>query len=78
MPIIEAASIARRGIHFILLHTVRNRQREVAVAVVIRELDQGAGDNHVWPDGFFEDIAGAMPGLRRWLQGEFEECEPLG
>ena len=52
---------------------------EVAVTVVIRELDRGADiDNNGWPDGFFEEIAGSMPELRGWPQGEFEERDPLG
>ena len=52
---------------------------EVAVTVVIRELDQSAEiDHNGWPDGFFDEIAGSMPELRRWPQGGFEERERLG
>ena len=52
---------------------------EVAVTVVIRELAQSAGiDRNGWPDGFFDEVSGSMPELRRWPQGEFEERELLG
>ena len=35
-------------------------------------------DRNGWPDGFFDEVAGSMPELRRWQQGEFEAREPLG
>ena len=52
---------------------------EVAVTVVIRELARSADiGNNGWPDGFFDVVAGSMPELCRWPQGEFEKREPLG
>ena len=52
---------------------------EVAVTVVIRELARSADfDHNGWPAGFFDEVAGSMPELRRWPQGQFEEREPLG
>ena len=52
---------------------------EVAVTVVIREVAGNANtDENGWPDGFFEEVAGSMPELRRWPQAEFEARAPLG
>jgi hypothetical protein len=34
-------------------------------------------DENGWPDGFFDHVAGSMPGLRRPSQGDFEERLPL-
>ena len=51
---------------------------EVAVTVHVRPVPPAAelGANG-WPKGFFEQVAGSMPELRRGSQGDFETRLPL-
>ena len=51
---------------------------DVAVVVQVRPLAaSGEVDGNGWPKGFFERVAGSMPGLERAPQGEFEERPSL-
>lgn len=51
---------------------------DVAVVVRVRSLvPAGEVDANGWPKGFFERVAGSMPGLQRSSQGHFEERLPL-
>jgi hypothetical protein len=50
---------------------------EVDVVVTVTPVTTGAVDENGWPIGFFDRVAGSMPDLRRWSQGEFEELLPL-
>jgi hypothetical protein len=50
---------------------------EVDVVVTVTPVTTGAVDENGWPIGFFDRVAGSMPDLRRWSQGEFEERLPL-
>ena len=60
------------------LHT-HAANAEIAVTVVIREVTgNGSANANIWPVGFFDDLAGSMPELHRWPQGEFETRAPLG
>lgn len=46
------------------------------VSVVIRVkpvISADAVDDHGWPLGFFDRVAGSMPDLQRAPQGQFEE-----
>jgi hypothetical protein len=50
----------------------------VAVVVTVTPLAAGSEvDENGWPKGFFDCVAGSMPDLRRWSQGDFEERLPL-
>jgi hypothetical protein len=53
---------------------------DVDVAVVVTVTPVAAGspvDENGWPEGFFDHVAGSMPGLRRASQGDFEERLPI-
>ena len=51
---------------------------DVAVTVHVRPvLPTKELDTNGWPKGFFEQVAGSMPELRRSPQGEFESRLPL-
>ena len=50
---------------------------DVDVVVTVTPVTTGAVDENGWPIGFFDRVAGSMPGLRRGSQGEFEERLPL-
>jgi hypothetical protein len=51
---------------------------DVGVVVTVTPLPTGSDvDQHGWPQGFFERVAGSMPELRRRTQGDFEERPPL-
>ncbi len=51
---------------------------DVAVVVRVRPLRQATEvDTNGWPAGFFERVAGSMPGLERPPQGQSEERLPL-
>ncbi len=46
---------------------------EVAVTVHVRPVAPASElDANGWPKGFFEQVAGSMPELRRGPQGDFE------
>jgi hypothetical protein len=47
------------------------------VVVTVTPVTTGAIDENGWPTGFFHRVAGSMPDLRRWSEGEFEERLPL-
>jgi hypothetical protein len=34
-------------------------------------------DENGWPNDFFETVAGSMPELQRWDQGQFEQRVPF-
>ncbi len=47
---------------------------DVAVSVQVRPLaPAGEVDANGWPKGFFDQVAGSMPDLRRAPQGQFEQ-----
>ena len=51
---------------------------DVAVVVTVTPVPVGGHvDGNGWPEGFFDRVAGSMPGLRRGAQGDFEERLPL-
>ncbi|SRR6266487_2685644 len=51
---------------------------DVAVVVTVTPVPVGGHvDENGWPEGFFDRVAGSMPGLRRGSQGDFEERLPL-
>jgi hypothetical protein len=51
---------------------------DVAAVVTVTPVMAGSPvDENGWPEGFFDHVAGSMPGLRRGLQGDFEERLPL-
>jgi len=51
---------------------------DVAVTVQVRPVAPVAElDAKGWPKGFFEQVAGSMPELRRAPQGDFEPRLPL-
>ena len=51
---------------------------DVAVVVTVTPVAAGSPvDENGWPEGFFDRVAGSMPGLRRGSQGDFEERLPL-
>ena len=51
---------------------------DVAVVVRVRPLvPAGETDSNGWPKGFFEQVAGSMPELKRPPQGHFEDRPSL-
>ena len=51
---------------------------DVAVTVRVSPVvSAGELDANGWPKGFFEQVAGAMPELKRAPQGQFEERLPF-
>lgn len=51
---------------------------DVAVTVQVRPVARAAEmDGNGWPKGFFEQVAGSMPELRRGPQGNFATRLPL-
>jgi hypothetical protein len=50
---------------------------DVTVVVEVRQVGAEQVDESGWPRGFLEQVAGTMPELRRWPQGQFEERLPL-
>ena len=53
---------------------------DVDVAVIVTVTPVKAArrvDENGWPEGFFDQVAGSMPDLRRGPQGQFEERLPV-
>ena len=51
---------------------------DVVVVAHVRPMPEAADlDENGWPKDFFETVAGSMPELRRWDQGNFEHRLPF-
>ena len=50
---------------------------DVTVIVHVKLAPANGVDANGWPTGFFEQVAGSIPGLERAPQGQFEERLPL-
>lgn len=54
------------------------RDSDVAVTIQVRRLDPMTdADEDGWPRGYFAEVVGSMPDLKRAPQGEFEVRLPL-
>jgi len=51
---------------------------DVTVTVRVNSKPSSGVDANGWPLGFFDQVAGSIPGLERTPQGQFEDRQPLG
>jgi hypothetical protein len=72
------AHTTREGVLNLSVKT-RASDLDVVVTVQVRPILPAAEtDPNGWPKDYFDNVAGSMPELRRWPQGEFEDRQPLG